>query len=41
MIISQKYYSEGGAFEVTVRQHVAKHATKTRAEWAQEICSQE
>jgi hypothetical protein len=37
MIITQQFYSEEAALEVAIKEHVAKHAMKTRAEWAREL----
>jgi len=37
MLISQKYYTEDGAFEVAVNAYVKKYAGKSRAQWAKEL----
>ena len=37
LIITQTFYSEEAALEVAIKEHVARHAAKTREEWALEF----
>jgi hypothetical protein len=37
MIITQRFYSEEAVLEVAIKEHVARHAGKTRVEWAREL----
>jgi len=37
MLVTQKFYSEPAALDSIIKTHLAKHASKTRRQWAEEL----
>jgi hypothetical protein len=36
-LVTQKFYSEPGSLEAIIKEHIARHACKSRKEYAQEL----
>ena len=37
MLVTQKFYSEPGSLDAIIKEYLARHASKTRKQWAQEL----